>query len=96
MWEECELRVASCKLRVAGDGKLTSSVSVRLFSQFKEIKRYILGLKKTLSNDHVLSPTALDLKPFSDNEFKFWKQRNTEKACRLSKLSNEYSLSTMF
>ena len=66
-----ELRVASCELLVASNGKLTTSASVCLLSQFKEIKRYILPLNKTLSNDHVLGATALDLKPFSDSEFKF-------------------------
>ena len=38
--------------------------------------RYILGPKKMLLNDHILNPTALELKPFSDCEFKFWKQKN--------------------
>ena len=66
-----ELRVASCELLVASNGKLTTSASVCLLCQFKEIKRYILPLNKTLSNDHVLGATALDLKPFSDREFKF-------------------------
>ena len=38
--------------------------------------RYILGQNKMLLNDHILNPTALELKPFSDSEFKFWKQKN--------------------
>ena len=71
-----ELRVASCELRVATNGKLTvSSASVCLFSQFKEIKRYILRLNKALSNDHILGPTAPDLKPFSDSKFKNFENR---------------------
>ena len=60
---------ASCGVSIKE--KLTSSASVCLFSQFKEIKRYILRLNKTLSNDHVLGPTALDLKQLSDSKFKF-------------------------
>ena len=71
-------RMRVVELRVASNGKLTSSASacrICLFSQFKEIKRYILRLNKTLSNDHVLGPTALDRKPFSDSKFKFWKQK---------------------
>ena len=48
------MRDASCKLQVesCGEWKIDQLSLVCLFSQFKEIKRYILGLNKMLLNDH--------------------------------------------
>ena len=83
-------------LGVANNGKSTSSASVCLFSQFKEITGYILRLNKTLLNDHLLGPTSLDLKKLSESKFKNFENSENLKDCRLSELSNECFLSTTF